>query len=294
MKGKHLFLILALTISTIAVIALCGCSNAVAPASGTADPAASSDNSPQTADVSTQQPANVQTPAAEPAAASGEIVQTAAKKKKTTVTNPEAPWEDFNMRGIPEVLDRLKKDDGDLFVLVNKLHAVSKNYKPTDMVAIKGSYTTNQGLEMKADAYKAFKKMRKAAKADGIRFKICSAYRTYSTQKWLYNNYLNTMGKKLRDIRSAYPGRSEHHTGYAIDLVTKSTGWTLTQDFAKTSEGKWINKHCAEYGFIIRYPKGKTDITGYDYEPWHLRYVGVDAAEEITEQGITLEEYLKR
>ena len=97
------------------------------------------------------------------------------------------------------------------------------------MVAIKGSYTTNQGLEMKADAYKAFKKMRKAAKADGIRFKICSAYRTYSTQKWLYNNYLNTMGKKLRDIRSAYPGRSEHHTGYAIDLVTKSTGWTLTQ-----------------------------------------------------------------
>ena len=131
-------------------------------------------------------------------------------------------------------------------------------------------------------------------KADGIRFKICSAYRTYSTQKWLYNNYLNTMGKKLRDIRSAYPGRSEHHTGYAIDLVTKSTGWTLTQDFAKTSEGKWINKHCAEYGFIIRYPKGKTDITGYDYEPWHLRYVGVDAAEEITEQGITLEEYLKR
>ena len=114
---------------------------------------------------------------------------------------------------------------------------------------------------MKADAYKAFKKMRKAAKADGIRFKICSAYRTYSTQKWLYNNYLNTMGKKLRDIRSAYPGRSEHHTGYAIDLVTKSTGWTLTQDFAKTSEGKWINKHCAEYGFIIRYPENCEDIT---------------------------------
>lgn len=198
------------------------------------------------------------------------------------------------MYGLPDKLDLLKKDKGDVLVLVNKLHAVSKNYKPTDMVAIKGSYTTNQGLEMKADAYKAFKKMRKAAKADGIRFKICSAYRTYSTQKWLYNNYLNTMGKKLRDIRSAYPGRSEHHTGYAIDLVTKSTGWTLTQDFAKTSEGKWINKHCAEYGFIIRYPKGKTDITGYDYEPWHLRYVGVDAAEEITEQGITLEEYLKR
>lgn len=271
---------------TAAVIFFCGCRDSSQQASGAAG--------------AVDTVVNVD----EPADSQGEIVATAAKtttKKSTAKTtkkkkkyNEEAPWESFDMYGLPDKLDLLKKDKGDVLVLVNKLHAVSKNYKPTDMVAIKGSYTTNQGLEMKADAYKAFKKMRKAAKADGIRFKICSAYRTYSTQKWLYNNYLNTMGKKLRDIRSAYPGRSEHHTGYAIDLVTKSTGWTLTQDFAKTSEGKWINKHCAEYGFIIRYPKGKTDITGYDYEPWHLRYVGVDAAEEITEQGITLEEYLKR
>lgn len=270
-----------MVLCTAAVIFFCGCQDSSQQASGAAG--------------AVDTVVNVD----EPADSQGEVVATAAKTttkttKKKKKYNEEAPWESFDMYGLPDKLDLLKKDKGDVLVLVNKLHAVSKNYKPTDMVAIKGSYTTNQGLEMKADAYKAFKKMRKAAKADGIRFKICSAYRTYSTQKWLYNNYLNTMGKKLRDIRSAYPGRSEHHTGYAIDLVTKSTGWTLTQDFAKTSEGKWINKHCAEYGFIIRYPKGKTDITGYDYEPWHLRYVGVDAAEEITEQGITLEEYLKR
>ena len=286
MRKKHLLMIGMMVLCTAAVIFFCACQDSSQQASGTAG--------------AVDTVVNVD----EPADSQGEIVATAAKtttKKSTTKTtkkkkkyNEEAPWESFDMYGLPDKLDLLKKDKGDVLVLVNKLHAVSKNYKPTDMVAIKGSYTTNQGLEMKADAYKAFKKMRKAAKADGIRFKICSAYRTYSTQKWLYNNYLNTMGKKLRNIRSAYPGRSEHHTGYAIDLVTKSTGWTLTQDFAKTSEGKWINKHCAEYGFIIRYPKGKTDITGYDYEPWHLRYVGVDAAEEITEQGITLEEYLKR
>ena len=146
----------------------CGCSNANAPASGAVnDPAGSTDGSLQTAAVSAQQPANVQTPAAEPAAAgsaSGEIVQTAAKKKKTTVTNPEAPWEDFNMRGIPEVLDRLKKDDGDLFVLVNKLHAVSKNYKPTDMVVMDNKLTTWQNLEMKSDAYDAYLKLYRAAK----------------------------------------------------------------------------------------------------------------------------------
>ncbi len=286
MRKKHLLMIGMVVLCTAAVIFFCGCRDSSQQASGSSG--------------AVDTVVNVD----EPADSQGEVVATAAKtttKKSTTKTtkkkkkyNEEAPWESFDMYGLPDKLDLLKKDKGDVLVLVNKLHAVSKNYKPTDMVAIKGSYTTNQGLEMKADAYKAFEKMRKAAKADGIRFKICSAYRTYSTQKWLYNNYLNTMGKKLRDIRSAYPGRSEHHTGYAIDLVTKSTGWTLTQDFAKTSEGKWINKHCAEYGFIIRYPKGKTDITGYDYEPWHLRYVGVDAAEEITEQGITLEEYLKR
>lgn len=286
MRKKHLLMIGMVVLCTVAVIFFCGCRDSSQQASGAAG--------------AVDTVVNVD----EPADSQGEVVATAAKtttKKSTAKTtkkkkkyNEEAPWESFDMYGLPDKLDLLKKDKGDVLVLVNKLHAVSKNYKPTDMVAIKGSYTTNQGLEMKADAYKAFKKMRKTAKADGIRFKICSAYRTYSTQKWLYNNYLNTMGKKLRDIRSAYPGRSEHHTGYAIDLVTKSTGWTLTQDFAKTSEGKWINKHCAEYGFIIRYPKGKTDITGYDYEPWHLRYVGVDAAEEITEQGITLEEYLKR
>lgn len=287
MRKRNLFMLLVLVLCASTVIFLCGCQDGSKQASGdenTVDTVINVDN---------------------PSDSQEEIVETAAKTttKKTSTTkstkkkkkyNEEAPWESFDMYGLPDKLDLLKKDNGDVLVLVNKLHAVSKNYVPTDMVAINGNYTTNQGLEMKADAYKAFKKMRKAAKADGIRFKICSAYRTYSTQKWLYNNYLNTMGKELRDIRSAYPGRSEHHTGYAIDLVTKSTGWTLTQDFAKTSEGKWVNKHCAEYGFIIRYPKNKTDITGYDYEPWHLRYVGVDVAKEITEQGITLEEYLKK
>ena len=224
------------------------------------------------------------------------VTQTETYKttKKGTKYNVESPWEAFDMYGLPEKLDLKKKDDGDVLVLVNKLHAVSKNYKPTNMVSINGKYTTNQGLEMKADAYKAFKKMRKAARADGKYFKICSAYRSYETQKYLYKNYLSTMGKELRNIRSAAPGRSEHHTGYAIDITCKSMGWTLSQDFASTSEGKWIKKHCAEYGFIIRYPKGKTDITGYDYEPWHLRYVGVDVAKEITKKGITLEEYLKK
>ncbi len=278
MKKKHLLMTSALLLCAAMTIFFCGCGE---DSSADAASAAAADTATQDEVATTAE------------ATADDAITTVASKTKVKY-DKEAPWESFDMYGLPDKLDLLKKDNGDVLVLVNKLHAVSKYYEPTDMVAINGNYTTNQGLEMKEDAYKAFKKMRKAARADGIYFKICSAYRTYETQKWLYKNYLNTMGRELRDIRSAAPGRSEHHTGYAIDLVTKSTGWTLTQDFAKTGEGKWIKKNCAKYGYIIRYPKGKTDITGYDYEPWHLRYVGVDVAKEITKQGITLEEYLKK
>lgn len=282
----------ALVLCAAIVIFMSGCGNSADSASADSAKAANAgaEDTVVSADDSAAQDETINTAEI----AGDDAVTTVATKKTKVKYDKEAPWESFDMYGLPDKLDLLKKDNGDVLVLVNKLHAVSKYYEPTDMVAINGSYTTNQGLEMKEDAYKAFKKMRKAARADGIYFKICSAYRTYETQKWLYKNYLNTMGRELRDIRSAAPGRSEHHTGYAIDLVTKSTGWTLTQDFAKTDEGKWIKKNCAKYGYIIRYPKGKTDITGYDYEPWHLRYVGVDVAKEITKQGITLEEYLKR
>ena len=99
-------------------------------------------------------------------------------------------------------------------------------------------------------------------------------------------------GAYYANITSAYPGRSEHQTGWAVDVTSASMGYDLLQSFIDYPEGLWINNHCSEYGFIIRYPKGKTYITGYDYEPWHLRYVGVEAAKEITASGLTLEEYL--
>ena len=210
------------------------------------------------------------------------------------VKDMSAPWESFDMTGLPDKLDIRMSDDGDVLVLVNKLHAVSKNYKPTNMVYMDNSLTTWQNLELKSDAYEAYLKLYKDAKAEGFNLKVCSAYRTYETQRSLYASSVNSMGKETANIRSAYRGRSEHHTGYAIDVTSESMGWGLKQDFADYPDGAWINEHCAEYGFIIRYPKDKTDITGYDYEPWHLRYVGVDVAKEITEQGITLEEYLQK
>ena len=147
-------------------------------------------------------------------------------------------------------------------------------------------------MQLKAEAYDAYVKLYNDAKAQGFDLKLCSTMRSYETQRTLYNNAVKNKGKEVANIRSAYPGRSEHHTGLAIDVTSASMGWGLKQDFADYPDGKWINEHCQEYGFIIRYPKGKTDITGYDYEPWHLRYVGVEAATYIMENDLTLEEYV--
>lgn len=183
-------------------------------------------------------------------------------------------------------------DDGDLFVLVNKTYTVSADYTPIDMVDVDGALSTNQNLKLKKDAYNAYLAMLEAAEADGINFCICSAYRDYATQKSIYETGVANYGEDYAGQLYAKPGKSEHHTGYAIDLTSASMHWGLSQDFADLPEGKWVSTHCAEYGFILRYLKGKEDITGYMYEPWHIRYVGKDVARYITDHDLTFEEYL--
>jgi len=160
------------------------------------------------------------------------------------------------------------------------------------LVRISNSLTTNKNLSLKKEAYDAYMLMLKDAKAQGFDIYICSAYRTYNNQVSLLKSSIKSYGRKTALTRTAYPGRSEHHTGLAIDITSKSMGWGIKQNFTNYPDGKWINDNCQNYGFIIRYPKGKESITGYIYEPWHLRYVGVDVAKEITSKGITFEEYL--
>lgn len=200
--------------------------------------------------------------------------------------------ENNDIFGIPEIISTRTYDDGNTLLLVNKYYTVSRDYYPSDMVSVDGTLSTNQGLYLKRAAYEAYLQMLRDAQNQGLDFLICSAYRSYELQKSLYNNSLSQNGEKFTNTRSAYPGRSEHHTGLAIDITSESMGYGLSQNFINYPEGLWLNNNCSKYGFIIRYPKGKTHITGYDYEPWHLRYVGTEAASEITAKGITLEEYL--
>lgn len=125
-----------------------------------------------------------------------------------------------------------------------------------------------------------------AAKKDGIKLWMTSGYRSYYDQQYIYNGYVKRDGQEMADTYSARAGHSEHQTGLAYDLND------LPLDFGDTPEGQWVAENCHKYGFILRYPKGKEDITGYMYEPWHIRYLGVEKATEVYESGLCLEEFL--
>lgn len=145
----------------------------------------------------------------------------------------------------------------------------------------------NYGSGLSPEAESAFYEMQAAAWNDGINLYIVSGYRSYWYQDQLYWGYVNTRGGQAEvDRFSARAGYSEHQTGLAMDLNSAS------RTFVGTPEANWIEQHCADYGFIIRYPDGKEDITGFMYEPWHIRYLGKDLARQVTDSGLCLEEFL--
>ena len=158
-------------------------------------------------------------------------------------------------------------------LIANKSYSLPSNYNPGDLLGI---FKEN------------FNKMQSDARNEGISLEYVSKFRNYSSQASIYNRYVQNDGQASADSKSARPGHSEHQTGLAADINS------LYQSWGQTAEGKWLNNNCYKYGFIIRYPKGKESITGYMYEPWHIRYVGVELATKLYNNGnwITLEEYL--
>lgn len=174
-------------------------------------------------------------------------------------------------------------------ILVNKYYKLENNYVPSNLVTINTKYGYAQ--QLKKEAYDAFVKMADAASKEGLYLYIRSPYRSYSVQSGLYQSYVNNNGKAEADTYSARAGFSEHQTGLAIDVMAKASANSNLGVFESTREFTWIKEHCYEYGYILRYPKGKEYITGYIYEPWHYRYVGVEVAQKIKELNITYEEY---
>lgn len=183
---------------------------------------------------------------------------------------------------------------GDTLVLVNKSVRLPDGYVPADLVEPNVRFIFSEKVEkrmMRQVAARALEQMFAAAQKDGVILAGVSGYRSYETQVGLFNYYVKVDGLEKARTYSAEPGHSEHQTGLSMD-ISGSTGACAADDcFAGTPEAEWLAKHGAEHGFIVRYPKGKEAITGYTYEPWHMRYVGVAAAKEIMGAGLTLEEW---
>lgn len=181
------------------------------------------------------------------------------------------------------IKDGIATIDGHL--IVNKTYSLPESYQPVDSYISIESDRCIKCLEK--EVMSSFQEMQSDASSIGLNIYIASGYRSYNYQNTLYNNYSAVSGTDGADTYSARPGHSEHQTGLCFDLNS------VDASFANTNEGKWIQNNAYLYGFVIRYPKGKEEITGYQYEPWHLRYVGEVLAKELYHDGdwITIEEY---
>lgn len=182
------------------------------------------------------------------------------------------------------------KNPNAILVLVNKNNRLDKSYVPYDLSAIDIKYA-NENKLVRKEAKIAFEALSEEAMKKGFRIVAVSTYRSYDYQENLYNHYVETKGLAYADACSARKGHSEHQTGLALD-VEGSTG--TYDEFGETKDFIWMRDNAHRFGFILRYPADKTYITGFKYEPWHYRYVGVKVATEIFHQKITLEEYIKQ
>ena len=206
--------------------------------------------------------------------------------------------EEFASQGAPEeTLNDILADDiaAGYLILVNKSHGLDRNYKPDDLAGIRyfAADRSAEGRFMRASAAGAFHSLVEEGAAQGIDIVMTTAFRSFGFQETLYNNYVANHGQAAADRFSAKPGFSEHQTGLAVDVSAASVGYRLTRDFANTKEGRWIAENAHLFGFILRYPEGMEEFTGYMFEPWHLRFVGKTAAKYIFENNLILEDFLR-
>jgi len=212
----------------------------------------------------------------------------ASKLTELTLITPEPAGE-------PEEADGPAFPEGEdwQLLLVNPWNEMPEDYE----VHLK---TLPDGMKVDEKAYDDLTAMLQACRDAGLAPKICSAYRTQSKQTYLYNNKIARLRKAGYSKEAALeeagrwvarPGTSEHQLGLAVDIVSTSYQ-ALTKKQEKTAEQKWLMEHCWEYGFILRYPNDKSEITGIGYEPWHYRYVGAEIAQDVRKSGLCFEEYL--
>ena len=191
---------------------------------------------------------------------------------------PNGDPEEF-LSDLHKVLDaqkNYKTDDLSLLYLIDKKHSVGADYVPRGLIPVKGNELWNvsrNDLSLRPEAYEALQDLSRAALNDGIKLLVSSTYRSYQYQEGLFNRYVKQDGLELAERYSARPGTSQHQLGVAVDFGS------ITDDWGDTKMGKWVYNHAAEYGWSLSFPQGYEDVTGYMWECWHFRYIGVTACQ---------------
>lgn len=200
-------------------------------------------------------------------------VEVAPKVEPKPTPEPESQW--------PVTYSTTEASS--ITVVVNKKHKLPSTYVP-DLTDVTGG-------QMRSEAAQAMTSLLFKANEAGVGMKIISSYRSYNTQVSTYQKWVNLQGQAEADRGSARPGHSEHQTGLSADLANPDGSCNLLACFGTGAQGVWLANNAHTYGFIIRYPEGKESLTGYQYEPWHVRYVGVDTATAIYQSGLTMDQY---
>lgn len=186
------------------------------------------------------------------------------------------------------------EDPGAVDALVNREYHLPSDYEPEDLIQADIRYASpgdNQKNLIREPAAAPLEQLFTDAESAGHELYAVSGYRSYDRQDVIFTQNAERDGEEQANTYSAKPGESEHQSGLAMDVSSESIGNQLSTEFGETPEGQWVAENAHTYGFIVRYPEDKTDITGYQYEPWHLRYVGTELSEEIYKEEVTLEEY---
>lgn len=219
----------------------------------------------------------------------GFFVFTDAEDEPAPSPSPVAPFDGAEPVWNYPISREILEDPEGILVLVNRENLLDKAFVPHDLVDITARKRSSGTIQARQVASDALQRLIDAADADGLTLVVDCGYRTYRTQEVLHYNRVKSLG--YDDGIVQLPGASEHQTGMAFDIISKSWSGKFNRRFATTKEGLWLAENCARFGFILRYPDGKQDITGIEFESWHFRYVGAEAAAYITENGLTLEEF---
>ena len=215
---------------------------------------------------------------------------TQVKSSEYTIEDKEEVIEETQEeKEYKSVMSLIEENKDNLTKLVNKDNPLKYNYKPDDLVKPNVN-STKSNIYISNICKNALETMFEEAKEDGINLYLISGFRSSDYQARLYLNSLNRNGEQYTEKYVAKPNYSEHQTGLAVDISSKSNGYNLTYTFADKKEGKWLKENAHKYGFILRYPEDRVEDTGYGFEPWHFRYVGKEVATYIYEHNLILED----